>query len=427
MVKMVLVNPPQSNSLDDHLDPPLGLMYIAACLERRSMNVSICDLSAKSELKWPDLIPEADIYGLTVFSASLNVSRRISRMIKERYRNAKIIAGGPHPTSLPEETVEYGEFDNVVVGEGEEIFPRIVEDLERGLEIPKVVHASRIEDLDSLPFPARHMVDLTGYHREVEDQKATSIISSRGCAWNCNFCCKDVHGRKIRFRDIESVCEEISEVKSSYGIKSFLFYDDVLVLNRTRLNKLCDRLKGLDIRFRCNGRAGLCNQEDYQALKEAGCEEIAFGIESGSQKMLDLINKGSTVEENERAIREAKRAGLVTKAYLVVGFPGESRETVEETKRFMERADPDKFTVFAFVPLPGCDVWKNPGKYGITTISKDWNQYFNIAGQYEGGTTFETQALSKEEFRSLHEDLVQGLLKRGQRGRLEDYYEKLKK
>ena len=165
---------------------------------------------------------------------------------------------------------------------------------------------------------------------------------------------------------------------------SFIFYDDIFTLRRERLFKLCDNLRDLNITFRCNGRSGINTLEDYIKLKEAGCEEIAFGIESGSQKMLDMINKGSTVEDNFKAITLAKEAGLITKAYLVVGFPGESQETVDETKAFMIRANPDKYTVFQFVPLPGCDVWKNPEKYGITKIySPDDGRKLGLEGMIE--------------------------------------------
>jgi radical SAM superfamily enzyme YgiQ (UPF0313 family) len=162
-------------------------------------------------------------------------------------------------------------------------------------------------------------------------------------------------------------------------------------------------------------------------LKEAGCQEIAFGIESGSQYILDRINKRTTVQQNIDTILTAKKAGLLTKAYLVVGFPGETQETIDDTKRFMDEANPDKFTLFQFVPLPGCDVYKYPEKYGVTEMNKDWDQFFNIAGQYEGGSSFRTSELSSERIKYLHDDLLKYLMERGQRGTLQGYYKKLEK
>lgn len=431
MKKICLVNPPQLNSIDDRLDPPLGLMYLAAVLEQNDISVSICDLASKKREDWLKLIDEADIYGLTVFSASLNISRDISRVIKERNKNASIVVGGPHPTSLSFETIAYPEFDHVIVGEGEEKFLEFVNNFYSGKSNEKIIHAEKINNLDTIPAPARHLLNMRSYTREVEGNTATSIITSRGCPYSCNFCCKDIHGRKVRFRSPEKIIEELDSIIKNYKINSFVFYDDIFTLQRKRLKTLCEAFEKREITFRCNGHAGINTYEDYVLLKKAGCKEIAFGIESGSQSILDKINKGTSVQENKDTVLLAKSAGLLTKAYLVVGYPGETQETINETKRFMDEADPDKFTLFQFVPLPGCDVWKHPDKYGITEINKDWNQFFNIAGQYEGGSTFRTKDLTPEKVKYLHDDLLNYLLNRkgndhGQRGKLQGYYAQLK-
>lgn len=428
MRKVTLINPPQQNSLDDFLDPPLGLMYIGASLEEQNIPVKIVDLSSKPEKDWKELVGESDIFGITMFSSSFNVSKKIAKIAKENNHGALVVAGGPHPTSLPKETVREKEFDVVVCGEGEEVLPDIIRDYREGKTVPSIIRAKRIEDIDTLPVPARHLVDIHEYHRQVEGNAATSAVSSRGCPYSCSFCCKDIHGSKIRFRKAKKFLEEIEEAKKTYGINSFLFYDDVFTFNKNgRLDEICKGLKDLDITFRCNGRAGVNTLEDFVMLKEAGCDEIAFGIESGSQEILKIMNKKSTVKQNYNAIQNAKKAGLTAKAYLMTGFPGETQKTINETKSFIEYADPDKFTIFAFAPLPGCNVWKNPDRYGVTSLSSDWDQYFNIAGNYEGGRTFSTKHLSEKESVRLHDDLVKFALERGQRGTLEKYYEKVKK
>jgi len=429
MKRVCLINPPQLNSLDDRIDPPLGLMYIAANLEKNNIPVSICDLAGRKEENWPNLIDDADVYGLTIFSSSLNISRKIARFIKDKNNLATIVAGGPHPTSLPQETINYPEFDYVIVGEGEEKIMDIVKD---GTISPKqIIYAPQIKNIDALPLPARHLLDMQSYSREVEGRRATSILSARGCPFNCAFCCKDVHGRKVRYRSEESILSEIDLIKKEYGIDAFLIYDDIFTLNRPRLKRLIDAFKKRHITFRCNGHTGINTYDDYVGLRDAGCKEIAFGIESGSQSILDSINKGTTVSENIETIQTAKRAGLLTKAYLIVGFPGETQETIDETKKFMDIANPDKFTLFQFVPLPGCHVYKNPEKYGITNMNQDWDQFFNIAGQYEGGQTFQTRDLTSEKIKYLHDDLLKYLIhrqgmNRGQRGNLQSYYKNLK-
>ncbi|MFH1521957.1 MAG: radical SAM protein [archaeon] len=270
------------------------------------------------------------------------------------------------------------------------------------------------------------MVDLNSYHRKVNGKSATTMISSRGCPYTCNFCCKDVHGKRITFRSVPNFLKEVNQVISQYGIKNFLFYDDVFTFNKNgRLKEITESLKKLGVTYRCNARAGVNNYREFKMLSDSGCEEIAFGIESGSESQLKRMGKGTSLAKNHQAIKDAKRAGIITKAYLISGFPGETEESINETIKFMKEAYPDKFTVFGFVPLPGSDTWKNKEKYGITQISQDWKQYFNIAGQYEGGLTFETKNMDKAELKRLHDLLVTALMKRGQKGHMEDYYAQL--
>lgn len=138
------------------------------------------------------------------------------------------------------------------------------------------------------------------------------------------------------------------------------------------------------------------------------------------------MNKGVTVEQNKRAIIDAQKAGLLVKAYLMIGSPGESQETVEETKRFIIETDPDQFTLFTFVPFPGCDIWEHPEEYKVKIVNKDFRQYFNIAGQNEGGLVIEIDELKPKDIAELKEGLLEFLQKRGQRGSLQDYYSRVK-
>ena len=219
--------------------------------------------------------------------------------------------------------------------------------------------------------------------------------------------------------------DEIKGIVKDYDIRNFIFYDDTFTLKRDRLHDLCARLSKIGIIFRCNGNARSNTPEDYSMLYDAGCREIAFGVESGSQKILDNINKNVTVEQNRKAIADAKKAGLLVKVYLMIGNPGETHKTVEETMKFVEETDPDQFTLFNFVPLPGCDIWKNPQKYNIRIVSKNFKEYFNIAGNNKGGTVTETGELTVNDIKDLRAKFVGFLNKKGQRGPLQDYYKKL--
>lgn len=408
--KLCLVNLPQCNALDDKLDPPLGLMYMAAVARRNDMEVRIVDLPFVKREDWQDAIGYADYYGITVYSASLYHCRDVIKIMRANNPACKVVAGGPHPTSLPGMTLNEG-FDLVVRKEGESVIPFL--DMIKG----RIVTGSQLCFLDELPMPARDLVDIHAYTRTVAGKKATSVVTSRGCPFNCAFCCKDVFGSKVRLFSIERVVKEIKSIIKNYGIGAFIFYDDTLTLNKKRLKELCEALKPLDIVFRCNGNAR--TKCDYQLLYEAGCREICFGIESGSQEILNFINKQVTVEQNRIAIRDAQRAGILVKAFLMIGNPGESVYTVEQTKKFINEADPDQFTLFTFVPLPGCDIWKNPEKYGVKIIDRDFRKYYNIAGDNDGGIVIENTDL-----KALREDLVGFLRKRGQRGILQDYYKR---
>jgi len=412
MVK--LINPPQLNSLDDKLDPPLGLLYIAGELRSQGIPVEIIDLPFIERSGWKDAIGSVDTIGITVYSSSLYLAKEIRDIAKRNNPQCKVVVGGPHPTTLWRDMVR--EFDVVVRGEGEYALQRIDGNM---------VVAPFIEDLDRLAFPARDMVDLRHYTRKVAGKKATSITTSRGCPYACAFCCKDVHGHRVRYFSIGRIVNEITSIRAAYGIDSFIFYDDTFALDRKHYYPLCDELAKLNITFRCNGDARQNTLEDFKTLYRAGCREISFGIESGSQKILNIINKGVTVEQNRNAIKNAKAAGLIVKAFLIIGSPGETRETVEETKRFMAEADPDQYTLFTFVPLPGCAAWDNPDKYHFRIVNRDFKDFFNIAGQNEGGLVVETDELSCRDIADLRKELIEHLQGRGQRGQLQDYYKRV--
>jgi radical SAM superfamily enzyme YgiQ (UPF0313 family) len=413
-----LVNPSYEKALDDKLDPPFGLMYIAAVLEKAGYPVEIVDLCFVPHNKWREAIGKADVVGITVMSATLHIATEILHLAKHNNPQAIVVAGGAHASGRPYETLSEG-FDAVIAGEGEYTFLNLVKQIAEGKDFEKVTISPQV-DVNTLPFPARHLVNLKAYTRKIAGESATTIITSRGCPYHCAFCEKSVHGEGVRFRSIQSIIEEIEEVIGHYGIRNFKFEDDTFTLNRNRLYKLLDELKKLDIRFRCQGNARTDTYDDFVRLYEAGCRQIIFGVESGSQHILDLVNKGVTVEQNQRAIINAKKAGLVVRANLMVGSPGETWETVEETIDFMWQTQPQQWIVTNFLPLPGCAIGKNPAKYGIKILVNDWKQYFLVAGQNVGGLTHRTEHMSMEDIGKARKHLLESLPP--QTGSLEDYY-----
>ena len=421
VMKIVLVNPPHLESLDPILDPPLGLMYLASVIRTNTKHqVSIIDLSFHTEVdKWKEVIPKADIYGITIMTPSYHHAIKIRDLCKEINPDCKIMVGGPHPTALPVDTMK--DFDIIVIGDGEYVMADIINHVENNGDYPKTFYSSDTR-IDEIPYPARDLVSIKEYTRTVNGRKATSIITARGCYYRCAFCVNSTKKEKVRFRSVENVINELKEIIFKYDIHTFIFYDDTFTL-RQDLYLLLDEIKNLNIQFRCNGDTRRNTYETFKRLYDAGCQEIDFGIESGSQIILDKIRKGTQVWQNQLAISNAKKAGLFVKTFLMIGNPGESWETVEETINFINNTKPDYWTVFTFVPLPGCIIFTDPNKYDIKITSLDWKKYFNIQGRNIGGLASETKYMTTEDIEKARDYMIKRLP--SQTGPLQDYYSKL--
>lgn len=419
LLTIELLHPPHPESIEDRLDAPLGLLYIAANLRKHGHEVRINDLSGIPQDEWK--IGMADIYGTTMYAPTMAVSEQIAHMCKERNPAAKVVAGGAHPTAIPEEISS--DFDIIGVGEGEEIMV----DIARDYPDNKRVYRKPLEhDLDKYPNPAYDLIDPFSYKRTLGGEMALTILTSRGCPYRCSFCGLADHHKTVKKRSPEKVAEEIRFLKERYGIAKFIFQDDTFTINKKRLEEMLDLIRPLEIGFKAHGRSGNDSAEDYRRLRDAGCETIAWGIESGSQKMLDLMNKRTTVRKNEEVIQWAKDAGLISRAFFVLGFPGEDQRTIEETQRFIERTDPDQYFVSNFVPYPGTDVWNHPEKYGVTKIYTNFEEYYQVNGTGFGSRKIETKNLSSEEFEKMEREFRNWINQRQQRGKLQEYEKKLR-
>jgi len=402
-MKICLIHPPHPNSTDDHLDPPYGLMLIASYL--RGHNVSILDLSGGGE------IPYADIYGITAYISTLGITRELVERCRAKNPSATVVVGGAHPSASPN---DFSYADHVVIGEGEQAMLDIVNGTKTRTIIGK-----------PLPFifPAFDLVDVRSYHRTIAGEKSLPYITSRGCPYKCSFCglAKMHKLGKARFEDADSVLSHLIKIKDIYGINRINFQDDIFTLDRKRLYKVLCGIEKLNLRFRCMGRAGYDTEETYKRLAGAGCEQVAWGIESGSQYILGRMNKDVKVMDNYNVIQWAAKHGITSRAFFIIGFPGETEETLEETKDFIEWADPDQVFASNFVPYPGTDVAENLKNYGILNISQDLNQYYQVSKDGTGGLTIDTEWLSRAEFRELELSFRNWLKGRPLRGGLQDY------
>lgn len=419
-MKIELIHPPHLESIEDKLDAPLGLLYIASNLELNGFEVSVNDLSGLKPKQWK--INEADVYGISMYAPTMKTSEQIALKCKETNPKSKIITGGAHPTAIPKQISNI--FDSVCIGEGEEAMLDFLKDYPN---VKRYYNHPLQKNLDKYPNPAYHLVNLSDYKRKIGGEPAITLLTSSGCPYRCSFCGLPEHHKKIKTRSVERVVEEIKQIKEKYGIKKINFQDDTFMTYKKRAHRLLEKLEPLELGFKVHGRSGLDTKEDYRILKKAGCEVVAWGIESGSQKMLDLMNKNTTVQNNENVIRWAKESGLETRAFFVFGFPQENKKTIQETKKFIERTNPDQYFVSNFVPYPNTDVWKNPEKYGVTHIDKNFKNYFQVDKTGYGSRNIEVNNLTQKEFFKLEKDFREWIKQREIRGSLQDYESILKK
>jgi len=403
-LKVILISPPSPFLIDQKAFPPLGLLYVAGFLEHNGIDISVADLANKETELENVLEPymNADIYGITSTSPQYPQALKILKVLRRRNTKARVVIGGAYPSSLPDKCIQDG-FDFVVAGEGEEAMLRLITNIEEE-HAPGIVNATYIQEMDSIPFPGRHLIDINSFAYNIDDGRGTTLITSRGCPYTCSFCSKEVWQRGTRFHSTEYVISELEHIIDKYDFKHFLFLDDTITIHKKRLLELCARMEPLNIKWRCYART-TTTREMLIAMKKAGCVEIGVGVESGSQKILDIVDKKETVEQNSAFVELCKQVGITANVFIMIGLPGEDYETVEETRRWMERVRPDKFGFNIFMPYAGTPVYKNPDRYDIQIFDvpeeKSWIK--GRQGEYESFVA--TNALSRSEIERLFGEL----------------------
>ena len=386
--KVVLIHPTNRMLTSPRSYFPLSLLYIGAMLEQEGVSVVIADLRGRGI----DIaqIPEGDIYAFTATTGDIGECKEIATLLKKRSPQSIRVIGGAHATVMPEDCITC--FDAIVRGDGELAIIDVLNG-KRGL-ITHVIDS----DLDAIPFPARHLIGEAGFSYSMFvgekygiNPKTTVIISSRGCPFNCSFCAN--WDRHVRFRNPEKVAEEIKEVVDKWDCRHFHFEDDTFSINTNRVFRLCDELKPLAIKWKAHTRSECMNYEVAKKMKDSGCVEVAFGVESADDLVLEKANKGVTAEEHKDAVLVAKEAGLIAKVYLITGLPLETRHTIELNKQFLIQTKPDKWSLSRFTPFPGCDIWTNPDKYGVKWIDREFSHFWNFPEH----TTIEYEDTSAEE------------------------------
>lgn len=349
--------------------PPLGLGYIASSLRGVGCNPSLLDctfLNRKDALRMA-LDADAEIIGIYSMVTMREDCMWFARNLRDHCR--QLIAGGPLPSADPEEFLD--DFDIVVMGEGEQTAAELLmayegrKDLRavKGVafkENGRVILTAKRElqkDLNQIAFPARDLFPNEMYKGAWERRfgySATTVITTRGCPFKCEFCSNAVFGVSYRERSPQNVLDEVEEALS-LGYERIHFADDVFTLNRNRLLRLCDeiRSRGLEFPWECLGRVDSIDADVAIAMKRAGCERIFFGIESGDDSILKLMNKEITTEKAKRAVEAARSAGLKAGAFFILCYPGETDETVLNTIKFATSLPVDYLSFTMPYPLAG--------------------------------------------------------------------------
>ena len=396
--KIVLIIPPSPWLITDREIPFYGILHIASYLKENSdCEVGVCDLSSLSKDQW--YIPVGDLYGVTGVSPNFIYVRDIIEILKKREPDKPVIVGGVHATVLPEHILEKTLADACVIGEGEISIQHIVNGLD-WQRIPGIVtrkfntgSPALIQDLDILPFPDRKMIDYYSYlpstlfnYLDTNVKKEGSIFTARGCSFDCSFCSsKKMHHGKVRFRSAQAVADEVIYMKDEFGVEMINFLDDTFTLDKKRAYKICELLEKIEMKWFCLVRPDDMDFDLFSAMKKTGCLSVAPGFESGSNRILKLMNKKITTDIVRECVKAAYKAGLMINGQLIVGFPGETEEDIELTvKLIKDNPEVDTFGLHTFQPFPGSDVWENPEKYGaVIDKNTDFSDYHSV-GNHKG-------------------------------------------
>lgn len=378
--------------------PPLNLAYLASIAENLGHDVRIIDGQAEN-ISLEDMVEETatfkpDIIGVTAATPFFHIVCNLAEKLKGRI-DVPILIGGPHITMLKEEAFE-PYFDYAFIGESEKSFPLFLEKFENDGDFSDVRGIlfrdggrvrfngwmPTVDDIDSIPFPARHLLKMDKYKIGTLQgvKNFTSIMTVRGCPFKCIFCSTKVFGSNIRKQSPELVIEEMKSVIDRYNIRHFIILDDTLTLDRKHILKICELIKKekLDITFEGSTRADLIDEEIISKLVDAGLIRLSFGLESVNENIRRIMRKGIPLDSYIYANKLTNKYGVETLNSCMIGLPGETKDTVRETLSFLRDSHEIKqANISIAVPYPGTalyDMARN-GEYGLKLIVDDFSKF----------------------------------------------------
>lgn len=413
--------------------PPFNLGYLSAYLKRSGHEVKMLDFGLMND---PALLSEMlrrfdpALIGINAYTPSIPDSFDLAKNIKSIDIKYKTVIGGPHSTAVPEETLkECKDLDFVVIGEGEATLLDLCEKLESkgdvasvkgiccrdGDRIIRTEPRELIEDIDTIPFPDRESIapfyeklDIFDHNFKIPLNKIMEVITSRGCTAFCTFC--TVHrayrekGRSLRLRSAENVLEEIEAYRSKHDIRHVQFLDDSFTIDKIRIRKIIKGLKDMGLSWNCDTRVNLLDRELVREMVESGCKKVSLGVESGSEKILNLINKNITLGQIRDAFKWCYDAKLETieANFLIGSHPDETAEDVDKTRRLIRELNPQRLLVSVIVPFPGTKVREQMEERSLI-YSNDWRKYILMNDELPA---WRTTNFSSEELRDLQNTVL---------------------
>ena len=420
--KIALVNPPTVKGVYHHqLFLPIGLAYLTAVLKENGHEVTVIDCPAlemdHEKLKAKIASFKPNVVGITSMTPTIQSTLLSARVAKEACPDAIVTLGGSHATFMDRQILEQeAAVDVVVRGEGEQTFLEIARNVSDSKSLDRVdgvtfrnsdqiiqtPNRPFIQNLDQLPYPAYEYFPLKKYR--LFGKLYLPIITSRGCPFQCSFCTTSrMFGKEYRVRSPKNIVDELEFLKNTYGADAFTFYDDTLTLDKNRIFKICEEIKTrkIDVPWDCQTRVDQISREVLAEMRETNCQQVFFGVESGCQKILDAVKKRTTVEQNAKAIRLAKEAGLFVAISIMIGYPGETADMLKQTLDFIRKAEPDDVYLCVATPYPGTELRRLVEEMGWK-MSTDWGLYDTVT------PVFENPLLPAEEILKLRREFYDG-------------------
>jgi radical SAM superfamily enzyme YgiQ (UPF0313 family) len=368
-----------------------GLAHLSSAAKAQGFEVDLIDLRALAG--WDAFRDELlqrrpAVVALTMMSVDYNPATEAVRIVKEVLPEAVTVVGGPHPTIVVDEVAKIDDFDYIVTREGEVTFPRLLGQIRDGQRPENRILEGEMPDLDAQPFPDRELFlgewRKHGYTLEspevpfVPDLPAPflTIIAGRGCKYNCSFCQpaeRQIFGRKVRKRSPANVVAELKELRDRYHFASFMFHDDCLTEDREWVLEFCElyAAEGFHQPFFCQSRADIIlrHEEMIERMAQVGLRGTFIGFESGNDRVLRFLRKGTTREKNLAAARVCRKHGVKIWANYMLGIPTETREEILDTVSMLKEIDPDWYSPAFYTPHPGSDLYDYCVEHGLSLIT----------------------------------------------------------